>query len=167
MAHYFLPKIELNADPPINPDTNVTLSFGAKGLMKAGFNIPVVITDVPLDKGGTSYTSKLVLAHLDTGASLTTIDEKLAKELGLIPIGTSLIHTAAGPKDVKCYAVSITFPNTNLKGYRLNVNDCILPYDNTKSSLDPQNFALLVGRDIMAHWNIVWNGPSSTVIISD
>jgi hypothetical protein len=25
----------------------------------------------------------------------------------------------------------------------------------------------LIGRDVMSRWNIVWNGPTSTVFISD
>ena len=98
---------------------------------------------------------------------LTTIDEKLAIELGLCPIGTSLVHTAAGHKDVKSYAISISFPDTGLKGYKLTVNDCVLPYDEKLDAMNPNNFAVLIGRDIMANWNIVWNGPTSTVILSD
>jgi hypothetical protein len=32
---------------------------------------------------------------------------------------------------------------------------------------DPRNFGVLLGRDVMARWNIVWNGLTSTVFISD
>ena len=167
MAVYFKPMFQMDADPPINPDTKVTISMGPQQMAHNGFNIPVVITDVPLEKDALPKKSKLVMAHLDTGASHTTIDEKLAAELGLVPIGSSLMYTAAGPKDVKSYAISISFPDTGLRGYRLTVNDCILPYDETSGGLHPNNFAVLLGRDIMAHWNIVWNGPTSTVILSD
>lgn len=33
--------------------------------------------------------------------------------------------------------------------------------------VDFNNFGLLIGRDIMSRWNIVWNGPTSTVLVSD
>ena len=167
MANYFQPIFQINYEPPLEPNTKVSLSMGPQHLAYAGFNIPVMVTDVPLEKGAMPSKGKLVMAHLDTGASRTTIDEKLAAELGLVPIGVSLIHTAAGPKDSKSYAISISFPDTGLRGYKLTVDDCVLPYDDTLPDLNPHNFALLIGRDVMANWNIVWNGPSSTVFLSD
>jgi hypothetical protein len=107
------------------------------------------------------------MAHFDTGCSITSIDIKLAHELELIPIGTSVSQTAGGLRDAKNYMVDISFPNTGLKGYRLKITDCVLAYDDTAPELDPTKFGVLIGRDIMMNWNIFWSGPTSSVFISD
>ncbi|MCL2433118.1 MAG: retropepsin-like domain-containing protein [Clostridia bacterium] len=120
-----------------------------------------------MKKNGPQPIRKIVLAHLDTGSNVTTVDKRLAVDLGLILVGGCTTHTAAGPIDANKYMVNITFPNTELKGFNLIVNDCVLHYDPHAETLNPEFFAMVIGRDIMEHWNIVWNGPSSTVIISD
>jgi hypothetical protein len=109
-----------------------------------------------------------IMAHLDTGASKTAIDIKLADYLNLNVLGEETIHTAGGPHGVKTYAIDLQFPNTDLTGFmNLQINSCHLPFDIAANLNDPRNFGLLIGRDIMSRWNIVWNGPTSTVFIND
>jgi hypothetical protein len=167
VAHFSHSNIGFNIVPPLPVGSKISLAHNPQMLSKLGFNIPVIITSVPLDKNVSQSKSVLVMAHFDTGASVTNIDEKLARELELFPIGEASIQTAGGLKDTKKYIVSISFPNTALRGYKLSVNDCNLPYNGNVSDLNPQNFSVLLGRDIMSNWNIVWNGPTSTVLISD
>jgi hypothetical protein len=167
MAHYTQFQAQLKVDPPLPPESKVSVASSAHTLMTIGFNLPVIITSIPLDKEERQPKSALVMAHFDTGASGTSIDVKLAQELELFPIGKTNMQTAAGIKEVSKYLVSVSFPNSQLKGYKLSVSDCNLPYNGNPTDMNPQNFCVLLGRDIMAHWNIVWNGPSSTVLISD
>jgi len=167
MAHLLHFDNFINIDPPLPPNSRVTASSSSRMLSFLGFNIPVIITSVPLDKNASSPKSVLVMAHFDTGASVTSIDEKIAKELELSPVGVTNMQTAAGLKSAKTYIADISFPHTALRGYRLNISDCNLPYNGNITDLSPQNFSVLLGRDIMTNWNIVWNGPSSTVFISD
>ena len=69
------------------------------------------------------------------------------------------------------YAVDISFPGAKLSPFiNLPIGSCNLPFkinDDGKIMISPQNFGLLIGRDIMSRWNIVWNGPTSTVFILD
>ncbi len=113
-----------------------------------------------------------VMAHFDTGASLTTIDQNLAAHLNLVSTGSSSISTANGVTNTSNYAVDISFLNTGLKTIQnLQVSSCRLSNFNVQATIanpnDPKNFGLLIGRDIMSLWNIVWNGPTSTVLVSD
>jgi len=167
MAHFSHLNIGFNIVPPLPVDSKVSIAHNHEKLFVLGFNMPVIITNVPLDKDVSQSKSALVIAHFDTGASVTSIDEKLADELELFPIGRSSMQTAGGLKETKKYMVNISFPNTALKDYKLSVNDCNLPYNGIMSDLSPQNFSVLLGRDIMTNWNIVWNGPTSTVLVSD
>jgi hypothetical protein len=153
-------------DPPLPPDAKISLSASSYNLCMKGLNIPVQVTSVPLD-GSSEPKSVLVMAHLDVGAFSTCIDEKLATALELFPIGQSRIQTEGGFKQAKKYIVTISFPNTALKGNLMYVVGGDLAYKGSESNLDPNNFSVLIGRDIAANWNIVWNGPTSTVFISD
>jgi hypothetical protein len=115
-------------------------------------------------------SSIVVIAHFDTGASSTSIDIELAKYMNLIAIGQSENQTASGTQIMPNFAIDINFPATKLSPfYNLRVSSCKLGFDlakNLKSS-EAGNMGILIGRDIMSRWNIIWNGPISSVIISD
>jgi hypothetical protein len=54
--------------------------------------------------------------------------------------------------------------NDMLKRFELNDHQEIIDCLN-ECMYNP--IGILIGRDIMSRWNIVWNGPTSTVFISD
>ncbi|MCL1789184.1 MAG: hypothetical protein FWG33_02400 [Oscillospiraceae bacterium] len=167
MAHlqHFNPSFSF--DPPLPPDTKISMSASSYNMCIKGLNFPVQVTGVPLDAANTKPKSVLVMAHLGTGAFSTCIDEKLATALELFPIGCFRVQTESGFKDMKKYIVNIDFPGTVLKGSMMYVVGCDLSYRGGESNLDPNNFSVLLGRDIMANWNIVWNGPTSSAFVSD
>ena len=115
--------------------------------------------------------SMSVMAHLDTGASRTSINQQLAIDLGLIQTGVGQSMTAAGQHTSPNYAIDLAFVGTNLNSIiNLQVGSCKLPFNAQKQQAnqgDPTNFALLLGRDIMQLWHITWHGPTSSVFISD
>jgi len=165
MAHlqHFNPTMTF--DPPLAPNSKITMNASSYNLCMKGMNLPVTITTMPLD--GSKPKSLTVLAHLGTGAYTTCIDEKLATALELFPVGQVKIQTESGFKNAKKFIVDISFPNTGLRGYIAYVGECDFAYKGSKSNLDPNNFSVLLGRDILANWNIVYNGPTSSVFISD
>ena len=56
-----------------------------------------------------------------------------------------------------------SFPGGSLRPFRnLSISSCDLG-----GSSKPLKFSVLLGRDVMSCWTIVWDGPSSTVIIND
>lgn len=112
-----------------------------------------------------------VWGHLDTGAGRTAISSVIASHLGLIQTGVSPIQTANGSALNPTYAIDLLFAGTSLKALTdLAVTSCTLPFTvatHQASPNDPKNVGLLIGRDIMAAWHIMWDGPTSTVVISD
>jgi len=145
--------------------------FSPTPLLRCGMNIPVIVS------AGSAYlrtpnaaqsTHLTVLAHLDTGASVTSIDIKLARHIGLLPVGMSRMRTAAGSVKFSAFIIDLQFPNSTLSACTdLPVSSCDLGFDLVKPWTDARNFGILIGRDAMTRWNIVWNGPTSTVIIND
>ncbi len=113
-----------------------------------------------------------VWAHLDTGANPTSISTALATHLGLIQTGIATSQTAGGAQDSPTYAIDLLFlsPSTLAARIDLAVGSCNLPFNVAAcqtTPVDPRNFGILIGRDVMAGWHITWDGPSASVIISD
>lgn len=165
---------ELKTNKPIPEEYKIKVEATPIPLMKSGFNIPITITpssmvrEMAPDKAMKSIT---IMAHFDTGASKTNIDTHIAEILGLSAVGVSKAHTAAGLTQTSEYAIDLSFPGIGLHPFKnLRVGSCKLPFDPDQSRsgfLSNNNFGALIGRDIMSRWNITWNGPTSTVFISD
>jgi len=174
MAHYTQHSFNLNVNPPLPKGTQVAVGTSAVSLQRFGFNMPIEISTASAFRQGANpaqLKTITVMAHFDTGASRTSIDDGLAQHLGLIPTGVGTIRTAAGPKTMNNYAVDVAFLNTQLHGLlNLQVGACDLGFDLAKNQANPNditNFGVLIGRDIMSLWHITWHGPTSTVMISD
>lgn len=173
MAHIHRISAQLNSSAKLPDGAQLRLTLTHIPLMQTGFNLPVSISTPkkPNPESVQDIKSATVMAHFDTGASKTSIDTTLATFLGLVPVGADIIHTAAGKTQMPNYAVDISFPGVKLAPFiNLPIGSCNLPFkisDDGKIVVSPQNFGLLIGRDIMSRWNIVWNGPTTTVFISD
>jgi len=50
-----------------------------------------------------------ITAHFDTGATKTSIDVELAKQLNLIPTGQSPSYTAAGLRQANNYVIDLYY----------------------------------------------------------
>ena len=171
-VHY---NVDINITPPAVAGTRITTGLSPIALLNIGFNIPIEISTATIFRqppNQSPLSSIVVMAHFDTGASRTSIDINLAKHLNLQAIGQSVSYTAAGPQLMPDFAVDIGFPNTTLSPFpNLNIGSCQLVTFNLQKCVsnpnEPKNFGILLGRDIMSRWNIVWNGPTSTIFISD
>jgi len=166
MGSFRLHNIGIQTSPPLPQNAKIAIITAPFPLMVSGLNLPVIISTAsayrsPIDPN--SIKTVQILAHFDTGANKTSIDTELAKQLNLIPIGESPSHTAAGLRQATDFVIDLGFPGTNLQPFiNLQISSCKLSNPNM-----PLQFQMLLGRDVMSHWNVVWDGPSSTVIISD
>jgi len=155
--------INITPKPPVG--TQVGIDISHRPLLMSGLNLQVAVSTASADLQSPGFdkslaASAIAIAHFDTGASKTSIDISLAKKLNLIPTGPSIVYTANGPVEMPAYAINLVFPNTNLMPFvNLPIGSCNLA--------GQKNFSILLGRDVMSRWNIVWNGPTSTVFIND
>jgi hypothetical protein len=157
---------------PLSQDQTsvVPAAFTSDLLTRAGLVIPLNVS-FPLDfstgKNDPRLISRNILALFDTGVSKTSIDCGLADELGLDRFGSVPLNTAAGlvSADI-CYA-DLSFPIDTLRPFqRLEMFTCTLSY-NPAQNTGSSNYAMLIGRDIMSHWHITWDGSTSSVFIYD
>lgn len=172
MAHVNLICTGVNLTKDSRGEPQVGISHSPQVLANFGLHLLVeVSTASAFIKKEIPKQSIPVMGLLDTGATRTSIDITLAEKLKLIPIGASKSLTAAGLKKTNDYAIDLTFIGTKLQSIlNLKVGSCTLNFNLEKSQgnvNDPTNIGLLIGRDIMSLWNLIWHGPTSTVFISD
>lgn len=83
-----------------------------------GQRLRAIITDIVVS---TENAKAAVKAVWDTGATITCISERIAKELGLAPIGFERINTASGIAMQSQYIVDIVLPNNvGIRGIRVS-----------------------------------------------
>ena len=100
-----------------------------------------------------------VSALIDTGASITVINPKLAESRKLQMTGSVTLSAAGNRAKYPAYVASLSFPGTSLRSFELiQVVGCQLPQ---------QPISCLIGRDILRRWRITYDGRNATVKISD
>ena len=94
-------------------------------------------------------------ALIDTGASKTSVDKSVVEALGLPPIGQGQMGTAGGMvANVTIHAVQLTFPT--MPGSPI-VAGAMMACD-----LSGQPFQVLFGRDLLARFIFIMNGPDGS-----
>jgi len=88
---------------------------------------------------------------IDSGASISGIDETHAQKLGLISIEPVNVSTPIGSKTKSLYAVKLGFPGTTLPA---------VPFIRViGNEVKSQGIDVLIGRDYLADKVLIYNGP--------
>lgn len=98
------------------------------------------------------------LGLVDTGATFTSIDSKVAQKLWLQPVGIAKLGTAAGPVDQHIFAVRLTLAGSNILPLEIQVIGCDLTGQNVPGTNEP--LIALLGRDLLARGILVYNGSA-------
>jgi predicted aspartyl protease len=102
---------------------------------------------------------KPLLGHalIDTGASITAVDEDVCRKLGLFSTGVVKMKHAGGADSRMCYPVQISFPGTPLPQFsNPRAVSCALGGPHI----------LLFGRDLLASLRFVYNGPAGRIEVA-
>jgi predicted aspartyl protease len=101
--------------------------------------------------------SRKILALIDTGASTTAISQRLVKELGLVPRGTAKVYTSSRHSEMRNeYDISLEFG----KDIYLQILRAL------EADFKNYNIDCLIGRDILQHGKLVYDGPNNRVILT-
>lgn len=107
---------------------------------------------------------QMIRGLVDTGASHTCVDPSVFLALQLQPTGSVQMltpSTGSTPQSADTYDVGIVIPNNNQQGL-------ILPNVQVSASelATAQGFHALIGRDILSHCLLVYNGSIGTLAFS-
>lgn len=151
---------------PSNPvRTQIQVQPGPHGLFSGGIVMDMVI-GVDSITAQSLQTSNIPVpapvttrALVDTGCTITSIDNSIVSALQLKTRGYTQTYTANGLMNVSQHQVSFGFPGTNLTGRQVQTVQAV--------DLSGQPFGILLGRDIMMSWSITYNGTTGFVCIAD
>jgi hypothetical protein len=91
-------------------------------------------------------------ALIDTGASITAVDEGVVAALGIQPIGQMKLSTPSQSRAAWLYATRLT-----CAGIAMPVLDVL---DIVGCTLQPQGFIALLGRNFLRNVVLVYDGPT-------
>lgn len=95
-------------------------------------------------------TPHVGLALIDTGASITAVEQAVLQGLGLSPTGLTPVATPSGQVQQPVYACELSFPGTPIP---------TLPFGFVVgSSVGLLGYSALIGRDVLRHFQLVYNG---------
>lgn len=106
-----------------------------------------------LASSGAIPKSKVGAVMFDTGASITSFDQTVAAEIGLAIVGRGHMTSASHEKiPVPVYAGKLILPGLNL-----NIENGM------GANLINQGLIALIGRDVMRHGTLFYNGVDGTI----
>jgi predicted aspartyl protease len=129
-------------------------------LQLRGAIIPVIIThpksiaDELLKQGNKVIPTMQINALIDTGASGSAITPNVAETLKLVQTGFQSITSVQDEQLQPAYYAAIRFQWG--RGKEVQVFSCPL-----------KGFDCIIGRDILMHWNFIYNGVGGFITICD
>jgi hypothetical protein len=101
-----------------------------------------------------------IMAMIDTGASVTLINNEVAVTCGLRPTAPTQVSVVGSIIDVNEFVAAIRFVDYQLKGFD--------PLRVVGSSLPRQEgIACLLGRDILERWALYYDGRNGELWVED
>lgn len=158
-----MPVFEQNYNINLKNDKGEEVSFdGPHTLAQVGPIVKVLVSPHPdileeLRENGMPAPEPVSgVAIIDTGASVTCIDENVCRALALQPTGVSNVLHAGGSERRSCYPIQIFFPDLSfgpISAVRA-MSAKLTDLENHKS----QPYILMLGRDLMHNLMIVYDG---------
>jgi len=146
--------------------------FDPRALVAAGPRINVdVLPPVVVEKWAASSNVRLVSAPnvqalLDTGASVTGVDEEILRKLNYPPIGIVSLSTPSGTSSTRIYMVRLVIPSGADPGFPPGIPRIII--DNVRViavKLGNQPYKVLLGRDVLSKMILIYNGPHALITL--
>ena len=106
-------------------------------------------------------------ALIDTGASVTGIDEGVLGQLGYPPVNVASLSTPSGTVQTGVYMVRLVIPSQRDPRFPANVPRIVI--DGVMAvavRLGGLQYKVLLGRDVLSSIVMVYNGPQALVTLA-
>ena len=97
------------------------------------------------------------LALIDTGCTRTAVHHEIVSQLEIAPTGLTTVLSASGPAQSVLFPVQLLFPT-------LGGADIVLPQA-VSCDLHGQGIGVLIGRDLLQHFVMVYDGMVGRVTL--
>ena len=131
-------------------------------LVAVEIGVPLALKQHLAEQGLAVPAPQSGFALVDTGAFATAVDESIFTALGVPPIDKVPTGTPHGAGRSNVYPASVTFPGMNVTDMPMErVIGCQLRW----KTREDKEIIMLLGRDLLQYFLLVYNGPSSDVTL--
>jgi len=131
-------------------------------LVAVEIGVPAALKQHLAEKGLAIPAAISGFALVDTGAFATAVDESIFASLGVQPIDEIPTGTPHGPGKSNVYPASVTFPGMKVNEMSMErVVGCTLKWKTRQN----QEVIMLMGRDLLQWFVMIYNGPGSDVTL--
>lgn len=132
-------------------------------LVSVEIGLPTALKQHFSEKGIAIPAAISGFALVDTGAFATAVDESVFTSLGVSHIDEIATDTAHGPGTSKVYPANVSFPGMNVTDMPMErVVGCKLKWQTREG----KEIIMLMGRDLLQYFLLVYNGLSADVTLS-
>src|SRR5207249_3732544 len=97
-------------------------------------------------------------ALIDTGATITAVDNSIVQQLGIKPTGVRSVGTAGGTSQQPVYPILIKLPAHNIA---MQVGSA------TGATLGQLGIIALLGRDFLQNTLLIYDGPRGIILLAN
>jgi len=102
-------------------------------------------------------------ALIDTGAFATAVDQSIFDALGIPPIDKIATTTPHGVSESPIYPATVSFPGLEVVEMPMErVVGCSLKWE----SVEGKEIIMLLGRDLLQYFLLVYNGKSADIFLA-
>lgn len=132
-------------------------------LLSVEISIPAALKEHLAKNGLAIPPPQSGFALVDTGAFATAVDQSIFDALGIAPIDHAKTSTPHGEAESPVYPASLTFPGLALTEHPMErVIGCNLKWQ----TVEGKEIIMLLGRDLLQYFLMVYNGKSSDVFLA-
>jgi len=132
-------------------------------LIQVVIGMPPALEEFCLKKGIPVPAPESGYALIDTGASATSVHEPILEQLSILPIDSIPSVTPSGQGRSFVYPARVSFPSLLVNDMRM---DRVLGAELNWQTSDGKTIIMLLGRDLLKFFLMVYNGPSSDVTLA-
>jgi len=131
--------------------------LGAGPLLQVQVEVPQALAAYLSGQGQPIPAPQSGWALIDTGATRTCVDKDVLTKLGVKPTGTIKTGTAAGQVEQLLFPAKLSFPAAG--NFQVEFGS-VIAVDLRGQAVAGANVVVLVGRDVLSHCLLVYNGPA-------
>ena len=131
------------------------MNINIENLVKTGLIIPIEISSITSSITDNKDIKMNIKALLDTGASITVVDQQIINELNLTPLGESekgFITTASDMVEANRYIINMSFLGDFNYLSKRTMKAAGFEIRST------EYFQAVIGRDLLSYWLLTWTG---------
>ena len=136
---------------------------GSGPLVSVEISIPAALKAHLSAKGLPIPSPQSGLALIDTGAFATAVDQTIFDALGIPPIDKITTTTPHGVSKSPVYPATVSFPGLDVVEMPMErVVGCSLKWQ----SVEGKDIIMLLGRDLLQYFLLVYNGKSADIFLA-